>query len=319
MQKFRIFGGCLEADLPFPELRPSRRSRADWVFRSVEHAAELVAPRLLGSMQLPATEVRLLAHAAGYRMEFDDTGVYDVLDGGATIEWSGPAQASLELVRMDVMNRVLPVALHAAGAICLHGSAVAMPAGAICFLAPKFHGKSTLAMALTARGGRLLTDDTVAVDLAGQPVVHPGVHSLRLWHDSADRFADASTVRFEGAEGKRVILPSGRTQLATRSAPLHALYLLRPRAADGIAPAVSRTRLSPVPSAIALLGQTRLGELLGGPESATTLDRAVTLAQRVPVFELSVVRDMELMDTVIDQLMDWHGGAAVPAPAINSA
>jgi hypothetical protein len=213
---------------------------------------------------------------------------------------------------------VMPVVLHARGTLCLHGSAVALDGGGIGFLAPKFHGKSTLAVALTSRGARLLTDDTLVVELGATPIVQPGIHSVRLWGDSADRFSGSTVVRAEGREGKRVIRPAQRAQLARRGVPLQALYLLRPRAGGGVGPAVQRTLLPQVPSAMSLLGQTRLGELLGGSESAVVLDRAVALVSRVPIYELVVVRDMERMDEVVGQLMEWHASATHAPDAVGA-
>ena len=51
----------------------------------------------------------------------------------------------------------------AEGAVTLHASAVAVDGAAIGFMAPKFHGKSTLAAAMTYVGAHLVSDDALAI------------------------------------------------------------------------------------------------------------------------------------------------------------
>lgn len=61
-----------------------------------------------------------------------------------------------------------------AGELALHGAAIVIGGGAVILLGASRQGKSTLAAALCARGGALLADDAVAVDIIdGKAIVQP--------------------------------------------------------------------------------------------------------------------------------------------------
>ena len=83
------------------------------------------------------------------------------------------------------MGRVLAIALHAAGDLCFHASAVTIGGTAMAFLGSKGMGKSTIAWALVRAGAKLITDDTLRVRLGPQLTAYPGVHELRLRPDVA--------------------------------------------------------------------------------------------------------------------------------------
>jgi len=309
MRFFEVYGGCLGSEIPFPELRPSRRTRPDWTLRRVDTMLDGSDSQSVGTIDFGRIAVRLFRSSAGYRYESDDTGAFHIRDQGRSILWQPAPDANEHLARMDLLNRIIPVALHAAGMLCLHGSGVVLPGGAICFLAPKFHGKSTLAMAFTARGGSLLSDDTLAVDVVSPPQVRPGVHTVRLWDDSASRFTHDTVVRTTGAEGKSVVAPVSARRLARKAAPLAALYLLAPRRPAAGQPAVERVRLDPVLAAMSIVGQSRLGELFDSRENAVVLDRVTRLTAAVPVYRLAVARDFEFLDDVVAQISGWHAAA----------
>jgi hypothetical protein len=305
---YAVFGGCLRSEVPFPALAPAPAGmRPRWTLRVVSRPRDAGPCALLGDDHVDAgVRVRLHRHAAGLRLEFDDTGTFDVLEGGREIEWH-PGAGGVEAARLDVLGRVLPAALHAAGTLCLHGSAVAFAAGGIAFLAPKFHGKSTLAQALVRAGAALLSDDVVPADAGPPPRLYPGVQHVRLWGDSAARLAGGADVA-EEAGGKRRVAPAGEVPGAP--VPALAVYLLSPAAAAEGVPAARRTRLAPLPAAMALIGHARLAPLLGKREAAVLLDRAAALAAEVPVYALEVVRDFGRLDEAVERIRAWH-----PAPA----
>ena len=215
------------------------------------------------------------------------------------------------MVRLHVIGRVLATALHAAGLFCLHGSGVVVEGGAIGFLAPRFWGKSTLAMALARAGAGLLSDDTLAVHPDDVPVkLWPGVHSVRLWGDSAERIAGDDPA--EGAspfEVKRTFTRLPEHLLAREPVPVSAIYLLAPNLGTG--PVAQRESLAPVPAAAALVGHAKIGALLGRSEAPVVLDRAVRIASRVPVYRLDLARDFARLSAVVMQLTEWHRGATV--------
>ncbi len=313
MPNYSVYGGSLDSEIPFATL-PAGSGATRWKLRRASGSPSPAELLQLGEDDVDgATRVRLFRHAAGFRLEYDDTGTFDIDRTGTRIDWYAGGNAIPEAVQLDVLGRVLPTAMHASGALCLHGSAVELGDGAVAFLAPKRHGKSTLARALTRAGARVVTDDVVAIDLDPEPRMRPGVPQLRLLRDSA-RQLGASTETLAGPGGKVIVHPDESSRTSSSALPLAALYLLQPIRASLALESVERIPLAGVAVAMALLPQARLAPLLGKSEASVLLDRAVRLAAAVPTWTLRVARDFARLDEVVAQILAWHGGApAAPA------
>lgn len=311
MNLFSIYGGCLQSDIPFPGL-PAGNGCPTWRLRRADGAAPEAGLVSLGEDHVdPGATVRLLRRASGLRLVYDDSGTFDLHDGGARIEWYPGTDARLEAVQLDVLGRVLPAALHEMGSLCLHGSAVEIDGAAVAFVAPKHHGKSTLGQAMANAGGRVLSDDVVAVDVAPSPVVRPGVASVRLWRDAAARVGDVSRARAD-AYGKFVLHDAADRTRASAPVPLDAVYVLTPVRA-GADQAAVRTLLDPLSATMALLPHNRLAPLLGGAEAAVVLDRVARLLRHTTVYTLSVVRDFDRLDDAARTIRSWHTSPAWPS------
>jgi hypothetical protein len=321
---YAVFGGRLRSSLEFPDLHEAAGLAADWDFGFEDGPPPSRGePVVLGVDQvMPGVSVTLYRHRDGYRLVFDDTGTFDVLEGGCTIRWYANPATPRDAIRLDVLGRVLPLALHLAGTFTLHGSAVRLHAGAVAFLAPKYHGKSTLARALCGAGAALLTDDAVAIRDDDPPVVLPGVQRVRLWTDAAVRLgalpdsgvqrSDAHSSDGQGLGEKHLL---DGPLAGSGEVPLKALYLLAPALpAEADAP-VRRTRLAGVEATLGLLVHLKLGPLLGASASARNLRFCAQLAARVPVYRLHVVRDFAQLDDVVAGVAAWHGGTCSHHPA----
>ena len=338
MHRYAVFGGRLRSTLAFPELRaaPDDGRPDDWSLtvaaphaspHDSPHDSPHASPRDSSTAEPVGSHryagevlVRLLRTGHGLRIETSDIGSFDLAAGGA-IAWRPTPGAREDLARFDVLGRVIPIALHQAGALVLHGSSVAWDgAGAVAFLAPKGHGKSTLALALAQRGARLLSDDAtvIAPGADGRPVARPGVHAVRLWEDSAERLA-VRRYGDPGSLGRKVVVPAVPVELlATADAPLRAVYLLTGRAPDGDAPA-QRAPVAARDAAVQLVRQTSAGGLLGGVEAARVLERAAAVVRAVPVYALDHVRDYARLDEVADAVAAWHREGSVAAEPMRSA
>ncbi len=303
-----VFGGCLHSDLDCPELASCDAPESTWTLRTVSEAAEVESFEYLGEDEVdPDIRVRLYRTGKGYLLRFDDTGDFRVSADGTEVEWSPAAGASIMDARIDLLGRVLPLAMHQSGTFCLHGSAVALETGAVGFIAGKFRGKSTLALALANAGARLITDDTIPVDPGPPARMRPGVPSLRLWRDSASRLRAVPAPDSQKGAKQPFVAPPDR--VLHHPVCLSAIYLLSP--VSGSRPAaVHRERLSQVLSALALIRHAKLGPLFGGTESVVLFRRATTLARTVPVYLLEVARDFERLPEVAAQLMEWHRATA---------
>ena len=313
MPDYSIFGSCLRSEIAFPELGTAAHAAPRWTLQVSQQRDRPAGAVLLGTDDIGGgVAVRLYKLPDGYLLEYDDnTGTFEIAAGGGLITWFPVPNPNTVMVRMHVIGRVLATALHAAGLFCLHGSGVVIEGTAIGFLAPRFWGKSTLAMALARAGARLLSDDTLALHPDDVPVkLWPGVHSMRLWGDSAERIAgDDPAAGAPPFQVKRTFSRLPEHLLAREPVPVSALYLLAPNRGNG--PAVQREPLAPVPAAAALVGHTKIGALLGKSEAPVVFDRAVQLASRVPVYRLDLARDFARLSAVVTQLTAWHRGTAV--------
>ncbi len=314
MRDYQVFGGALRSDIEFPELRTIESDAPSWTLRSTALVPDMRAAALLGEAEvIPGCNVRLFRHDAGFRFVFDDTGSFDITANGREITWAKGPNFEEAWVRADVTGRVLAVAMHASGHLCLHGSAVATGAGAIAFLAPKFHGKSTLALALTRAGAKLLTDDVLPVYPHTPIQAVPGVHQVKLWQDSATHFGVDAAGPAPRPGSKHLLHDFDDGMLSNDRTPLAASYLLSPVIVEegAAVPPVSRARMHAVPSALALVRHSIMGSMLSGSEAQAVIDRATTIAETVPVYQLTVAAGMERIGDTVDQLLAWHGGAAV--------
>ncbi len=313
---YRVCGGILKSDLNLTELpRAKGTAPADWTLTIEEGEPPLLEGEVLGEDQVtPSATVRLIRAPDLWRLDFTDTGCFDLTDGGATIRWYPRPDSDPAAAAVDVIGRVLAVSFHAAGMICLHGSAVAFRSGTIAFLGPKFHGKSTTALALARSGARLVTDDMLPVELVDPPRAHPGVHAVRLWSDSAEQVGVGDEVR-EGLGGKLVLDGIAAGARMDEVSDLLAIYLMRPVADTGVAPAAKRARTDTVEASIQLIAQNKIGVLLGRSEAPVLLDRTLALAELVPVYRLEVARDFERLPELVAALKSWHEeGAEGAAP-----
>jgi hypothetical protein len=188
---------------------------------------------------------------------------------------------------------------------------VATASGGIAFLAPKYHGKSTLALALSRAGAKLLTDDILPVEPSPPIRAIPGVHQVKLWNDSASHFGVDRETETPRPGSKHLLHDFDDSMISNDRVPLAAVYLLAPvMVEEGAAPpAVSRVRLHPVPSALALVRHSIMGSLLTGSDAQRVFDRASIVAESVPVYQLTVAAGMERIGDTVDQLLAWHGAA----------
>lgn len=312
MHEYSVYGGWLRSAIPIPELRPRTplpsedASAARWEFQ----VASGPAPELSDGVATGRDELtegvfaELIRAPEVARLAFDDTGIFDVDRDGCRIVWYPKDGSVPDVVRADLLGRVLPLSLHERGRTALHGSAVVLGNRAMAFLAPKNHGKSTLAMTLIERhGARLLCDDTLIVSPA-TGLAEPGVHSVRLWEQTAERFAQLGGGRPVPSE-KRIFEDLPPAWLAQQPAVLASIYTLVPAAADDVE-SVRREALDGPGATVAMIQYQKLGALLGGLDAVRVFEHAAALASRVPVYALHVARDLERLNEVTAALAGWH-------------
>lgn len=315
---YSAYGQRLYSELELPELRPIAEGPARWTFRVVSDSEDRADLELLGAEPIyGSVEARLYRHADGYRITVHDTGVFDLLNDGTDILWQPTPDPWWDFGRAHLLGRVLATCMQLAGIVTLHGSAVALDGRVVGFLAPKHFGKSTLARMLQEAGASFVTDDALPITVESPIQVLPGIHSLRVVpkDGQAVELADGTVIQ-PGRDGKIVMPPMAEDRVLLDPAPLAAIYLLRPVAADAGTAAATRVKLTGMDAAIRLVSQVKIGAMLGSSFAGELLRSAAAIAMNAPVYELSIVRDLDRLPEVTEQLLDWHSrDANVPAAA----
>ena len=315
MPDYAVYGGILRSTIDLPELRPVDEAAAEssagdraWCYSQTPgpppdmDLTELGKEPIYGSVH-----ARLYRFEGGYRIVVDDTGAFDVTDDGTAVTGYPLETAWPDFVRAHLIGRVLSTAMYLQGVLTLHGSGVVIGGRAVAFLAPKHHGKTTLALCLTRAGGSLLTDDTLPIDVHRASAM-AGVHSMRLQPDTALLLAgEGGGKRQRTREGKEILDHMPDTWKHETTAALDAVYLLTPAGAFTDGRVVDRQPLPGAPAAVSVVGHAKIAEMLGHWGAQTLLEQAALLTSRVPVYRLAVVRDLAALPAVVDQPGAWHG------------
>jgi hypothetical protein len=307
--KFAVFGEGLSSPISFPELPSYESGPVAWTLKLVERGELPKRENLLGF--IPGLPCRVELHRAGaegFVLSHSCTGAFDVRGkGGADIRFARNASAPADLIRADILGRVLALAMHMTGMLSLHASAVVMQEGAIAFIAPKGSGKSTLALSLAREGARFLTDDVLPVRADEPFIVNPGVQSVRLPNESALRLIGDGVKRRLGIDGKHIVDRLPTDMMASGPASLVAMYVLS-QSRNGRESVVSRSRLSARQTLPELVRHAKIGALLGGSEARKVFQQAAAVASAVPAYSLEIARDLHLLPDAVAEISRWHGG-----------
>lgn len=308
MFQYTVFGGVLSSPFDFPGLPlPDVRSERPTWSVEVDNTDESAQGELIGKDSVYGeVHVNCYRTSEGHALDYDDTGRFEVSCSGSRIVWRQPSDPItpdlLEAGRADLLGRVIALALHQQGVLSLHASAIQFGNQGIALLAPKGHGKSTLATALVNAGGQLLSDDTVPVKPGDSAELCPGVPQLRLWRDSALHLANE---RAAGAESSRKLVLDDLPQQSVSPSPVPfaAGYFLVP-VKNG--ESVSRQPLDQIQSALGLIEHSKIGALLGRRDAALVFEQAAAIAQKVPFYILRVRRDLGRIGEVAATIRSWH-------------
>ena len=195
-----------------------------------------------------------------------------------------PANSSLEDTLTYLLGPVLGILLRLRGVTCLHASAVAFGDYSVAFVGWAGAGKSTTAAAFARQGGRILSDDIVALEEKETGFrVLPAYPHLCLWPDSVNLLygSPEALPRFVPDWEKRRLAPGeGGARFENRSLPLAAIYLLGDRRADA-APFVDAIR--PQAALMSLVANTYANTILGRESRGDEFAVLGRLVSTVPV------------------------------------
>lgn len=324
--EYRAYGAHLTSSLRFPELgAPADSPAAKW---SLE-VSDAEPPPLEGALLLGESEyaggvrISLSRNNSAWQLRTSDAGTWLFQPHEGRMVWYRDPGVGDARGRYDALGRVMPLMLHATGALSLHGSSVATASGGIALLGPKGRGKSTLALACVAAGAALAGDDVAVLRTGHPPTLYPATSFARLHTDSA-----ASLGLNEGASGtwgrEKMLVPAATVARHLADAvPLRAIYLLE--AAPEEAPqVVRRERVTGAGATVAMLSQATNALLLGGDEQVKLMQRVSELLPAVPLYVLHVPRNLSMLNECAGRLLGWLDEDASPAlphdePAVQQA
>ncbi len=273
----------------------------------------------------PELTVSVTAAGDHYRFLFDG-GVRFLVDRQGRrlwVRWS--EHNAFEDVLSCLFGIVLSFVLRLRGVISLHASAVVIDGRAVALAGSAGAGKSTSAAAFAQRGYPVLTDDvTVVKPVAGNYLVQPDRHELKLWPETvAMLFGSVEALPRWSPNWDKHYLDLKLHGLPTECTPrpLAAVYLL-----DGepLAPVEPEIRELPgTDGFMALLANSLVTRLLDREMRIQEFDLLTRLCETVPVRRLhkpeSGLPPPELCELVAGdfrRLGSRAGAAAVPGPAV---
>jgi hypothetical protein len=260
-----VFGLRIRSALALPELArlPDGGTAADVV---IERGG--IADRLDDAVEVdPAMQVA----AAHFQLDLP-AGRFRVSEGRRIVVDPRPGTADADL-RPYLLGTVMGALCHQRALLPLHAAAVLTGEEVVAFAGPSGAGKSTLAAHFHRRGGGVLADDLLAVEVGpdGGPRVRPGLARIRLRRDAA------------GESVAKISMPIALPG-APGAWPLRRLYLLRAEGEDP--PRISRLRgPEAVAAAVSQVYRWPIAAAMG--QAPASFARCLALARRCEVFEVS--------------------------------
>ena len=306
---YHVYGRRLCSNVPLRELPPAQFDVKDLAFRYEPPAKERDALALEGAVLLlrrATSEGDWLATYTlrqGYLLRGENLCDFVISLEGREIRCYPTAAVDQQWVTSALYGIVLSFALHLMAASNLHASAVALPSGAIGFLAAPGTGKSSLAALFSAQGYPFLTDDVLTVqEQSSHFIALPGFPYTSL---------SARTLQWLGLPQPQSALTRGdKTRIAIDETwasfceeplPLRALFILN-RAATN-----QSVTLEPLPQTEALrelLENTTSLALLPARYIEQHMAFLLRMTSAVPTWRLSYSSGLEHLREVADQILE---------------
>ena len=188
--------------------------------------------------------------------------------------------ADAEAVRWLLVRGIMPRVLQLRGVPCLHASAVAGPAGLICFAAESGGGKSALAAAMVRRGYRLVGDDIVPVRIASEtPMGGPGLEDIWLHPDVAERVGVGLGRPAPGPPSEKRAWRPPEDLIESTPQPIRTVFVLRARPPRN--PPAPAARRGPVLAAPAAFRSLVEQSMWIHPAVPRAMERAMPVLERM--------------------------------------
>ena len=230
MTPYTAYGLQIASEIPLPELLPGSNRSADVHIRYGSVPESLPDP-LAWDSSFQAKQDTLLLSIQGIAR-------YLVVDGREILVDRHPNSPD-GVLRLYLMGSAFGALLHQRRYLVMHASTIETAHGAVLFVGPTGHGKSTLLAALVQRGYAMLADDVTAVtvDSPSGPVALASFPRLRLCDDAAARLnypveeLPRVQVLIKSVPGKYVVPVAN---FCATPLPIHAIYTLNIHTAPDI-------------------------------------------------------------------------------------
>jgi hypothetical protein len=235
-------------------------------------------------------------------LDWFDTAVLEFRVGSPVVRVWPASGVTLDDVDAEFDRILRSIVLQAQGWQALHAGAALTADGALVFCGPSGAGKSTTAFALGQIGWRQLADDQVVWRAeSGRPMMRTLPFAPRLRGLSQVHLAGPAAPTAEQPERDELL-------------PIAGIFLLEQR--EGRDRPVSIMRLSPPRAFSSLLPHAHCFDVNAVEATRSLTTDYLTVAQAIPVFELSYSPDLErlpeLMHAIVSSAAAVH--SHVPAP-----
>lgn len=247
----------------------------------------------------------------GYRLRFPELADFLVAADGRTVEAIPVPGLDAPTLAHLYHNQVLPLALSQQGEPVFHASAVALPQGAVAFVAESGRGKSTLATRFALDGAPLLTDDGLQLRAeGGQLLACPSHASVRLWEDSrealvGERLQAAPAVQYTS---KARLLAGDALPFARTAAPLRRAYFL----GAGESEDIRIERMGAAEAALEWVRHSFLLDIEHKPRLAAHFGQITQLAALGLSYRLDYPRDYDSLPAVCRAIRQHLSSEATP-------
>jgi hypothetical protein len=289
--RYRVFDSVVASDWPLPELPPAADSADAAIV--IEPSAPFDDRHVtwFHEWREPDEDPWLTAARwpdGGYLLRAPGWADFLIDASASRVRICRTSEAPDETLRHLLLDHVVPLVMGHRGELVLHASGVVIDGGALLFIARSGSGKSTIAAALGARGGRVVADDAVALRHEGQALLAIGAYSgLRLWGPTGKRRIDLETS------------PGPSADAPVRVA---GIYVLDPSPADSI----RIDPLAPREAVMALVANSYVLDCGDRDRLEHQLDRVISCNRASSVRRLVFPHDAARLEELCRLLLDDH-------------
>jgi len=222
---YTAYGLQIDSELPLPWLLPGTNRTADVKIRLGPVPTTLPDPLAEGWFFEATLDTFLF--------KVKNVARYLVVKGQQIIIDRAP-DGPEDLLEIFLMGSGFGALMHQRRLLVMHASSIQTAHGAVLFVGPSGHGKSTLLAALVDRGYAMLADDVTAIEVESQsvPVAFASFPRMRLGADAATRIGYRVDSLPRARNSGKCLVPV--ENFCAEALPVHAVYALNVHEAPDI-------------------------------------------------------------------------------------